>query len=167
MFFFTNYHWLAWFAVVNSGFYCSLLEVKDKSRSTTSVTKLLQELEVKRGVSLVSLKFPSQSTSADELQCGWIIAKVQNLFWRARKRRRLSKWNSDSLHALIPCLSSLQVLVFPLSDNGFLFFLPSSQMAPPTGEIRRSIFTAKRCTVRLLSSNHWQPVTWERIALLA
>lgn len=44
------------FIVVNSGYYCSLLEVTDKSRSTTSVTKLLQELEVKGVVSLVCLK---------------------------------------------------------------------------------------------------------------
>lgn len=50
----------AWLAVVTSGFYCSLLEVLDKSRSTTSVTKLLQELEVKRVVSLVWLKIHSQ-----------------------------------------------------------------------------------------------------------
>lgn len=41
-----------------------------------------------------------------------------------------------SLQVLIPHLSSLQVLVFPLSDSGFLFLLPSVQMTPPTGEIR-------------------------------
>lgn len=68
MFFFTNCDCLDGFAVVNSGFYCSLLEVTDKSRSTTSVAKLLQELEVKRAVSLARLNIPSQSTSA------WCIA---------------------------------------------------------------------------------------------
>ncbi|KAF3856754.1 hypothetical protein F7725_017477 [Dissostichus mawsoni] len=34
--------------VVNSGHCCSLLEVTDRNRSTTSVTRLLQELETKR-----------------------------------------------------------------------------------------------------------------------
>lgn len=50
--------------MVNSGFYCSLLEVADKSRSTTSVTELLQELEVKRVVSLVWLEVQSRNTAA-------------------------------------------------------------------------------------------------------
>ncbi|KAI9526621.1 hypothetical protein NQZ68_038001 [Dissostichus eleginoides] len=36
--------------VVNSGHCCSLLEVTDRNRSTTSVTRLLQELETKRVV---------------------------------------------------------------------------------------------------------------------
>lgn len=49
----SNWGWFGWIVVVNSGHYCSLLEVTDKSRSTTSVTKLLQELEVNRVVSLV------------------------------------------------------------------------------------------------------------------
>lgn len=38
--------------VFKDGHYCTLLEVTDRSRSTTSVTKLLQELEMKRVVSL-------------------------------------------------------------------------------------------------------------------
>uniref|UniRef100_A0A4W6BJL2 TASOR pseudo-PARP domain-containing protein n=1 Tax=Lates calcarifer TaxID=8187 RepID=A0A4W6BJL2_LATCA len=41
--------------VVKSGHYCSLLEVVDKSRSTTSITKLLQELEIKRVVLVTPL----------------------------------------------------------------------------------------------------------------
>lgn len=53
--------------MVHSGFYCSLLDVTDKSRSTTSVTKLLQELEVKRVVSLVWLEISIQSRSAAEI----------------------------------------------------------------------------------------------------
>lgn len=52
-----------WLAVVTSGLYCSLLEVTDKSRSTTSVTKLLQELEVKKVVSSVWLKIPIHSSN--------------------------------------------------------------------------------------------------------
>lgn len=42
--------WASVCVVVKSGHYCSLLEVVDKSRSTTSITKLLQELEIKRVV---------------------------------------------------------------------------------------------------------------------
>ncbi len=38
--------------VVKNGHCCSLLEVTDRSRSTTSVTRLLQELEIKRVVGL-------------------------------------------------------------------------------------------------------------------
>lgn len=55
---------------MNSGHYCSLLEVTDKSRSTTSVTKLLQELEVNRVVSLVYFNSNSHSISlrTDALQ---------------------------------------------------------------------------------------------------
>ena len=40
--------------VVKSGHCCSLLEVIDRSRSMNSVVKLLQELEMKRVVGLVS-----------------------------------------------------------------------------------------------------------------
>ncbi|XP_029357855.1 protein TASOR-like isoform X2 [Echeneis naucrates] len=59
--------------VVKNGYYCSLLEVVDRNRSTTSVTKLLNELEIKR-----------------------------------------------------------MVLVFPLTERGFLFLLSSVQMATPS-----------------------------------
>lgn len=38
------------FAVVKNGHYCSLLEVVDRSRTGTSVTRLLQELESNRVV---------------------------------------------------------------------------------------------------------------------
>ncbi|KAK5911959.1 hypothetical protein CesoFtcFv8_001882 [Champsocephalus esox] len=41
--------------VVNSGHCCSLLEVTDRNRSTTSVTGLLQELETKRVVLVTAL----------------------------------------------------------------------------------------------------------------
>ncbi|XP_040014622.1 protein TASOR isoform X7 [Xiphias gladius] len=41
--------------VVKDGYCCSLLEVVDRSRSTTSVTKLLQELETKRVVLVTPL----------------------------------------------------------------------------------------------------------------
>ncbi|XP_056243599.1 protein TASOR isoform X1 [Seriola aureovittata] len=41
--------------VVKNGYCCSLLEVVDRSRSTTSVTKLLQELEIKRMVLVTPL----------------------------------------------------------------------------------------------------------------
>ncbi|XP_070849967.1 protein TASOR-like [Chaetodon trifascialis] len=41
--------------VVKNGHCCSLLEVTDKSRSTTNVTKLLQELEIKGVVLVTSL----------------------------------------------------------------------------------------------------------------
>lgn len=41
--------------VVTHGYCCSLLEVIDRSRSVTSVTKILQELEIKRVVGCVSL----------------------------------------------------------------------------------------------------------------
>ncbi|XP_063767173.1 protein TASOR [Eleginops maclovinus] len=41
--------------VVNSGYCCSLLEVTDRNRSTTSVTRLLQELENKRMVLVTPL----------------------------------------------------------------------------------------------------------------
>lgn len=40
--------------VLNNGHYCSLLEVTDRSRSTTNVPKLLQELEIQRVVSLTN-----------------------------------------------------------------------------------------------------------------
>lgn len=43
--------------VVKNGHCCSLLEVIDRSRSTTSVTRLLQELEVKRVVGSVFFHF--------------------------------------------------------------------------------------------------------------
>lgn len=36
--------------VVKNGYYCSLLEVMDRNRSKTSVTRLLHELEIKRVV---------------------------------------------------------------------------------------------------------------------
>ncbi|XP_029947947.1 protein TASOR isoform X2 [Salarias fasciatus] len=41
--------------VEKNGYFCSLLEVIDKTRSTTSVTKLLHELEVKRLVVVIPL----------------------------------------------------------------------------------------------------------------
>ncbi|KAI3369721.1 hypothetical protein L3Q82_024567 [Scortum barcoo] len=41
--------------VVKSGHCCSLLEVTDRSRSTTSITRLLQELEIKRVVLVTPL----------------------------------------------------------------------------------------------------------------
>ncbi|XP_040890119.1 protein TASOR isoform X2 [Toxotes jaculatrix] len=41
--------------VVKDGHFCSLLEVIDRNRSTTSVTKLLQELEIKRVVLVTPL----------------------------------------------------------------------------------------------------------------
>uniref|UniRef100_A0AAQ5XWM0 DUF3715 domain-containing protein n=1 Tax=Amphiprion ocellaris TaxID=80972 RepID=A0AAQ5XWM0_AMPOC len=41
--------------VVNNGHCCSLLEVIDRNRSTTSVTRLLQELEIKRVVLVTPL----------------------------------------------------------------------------------------------------------------
>ncbi|XP_071351563.1 protein TASOR isoform X2 [Trachinotus anak] len=41
--------------VVRNGYCCSLLEVVDRSRSTTSVTKLLQELEIQRVVLVIPL----------------------------------------------------------------------------------------------------------------
>ncbi|XP_027135126.1 uncharacterized protein tasora isoform X2 [Larimichthys crocea] len=41
--------------VFKDGHYCTLLEVTDRSRSTTSVTKLLQELEMKRVVLVTPL----------------------------------------------------------------------------------------------------------------
>lgn len=55
---------------MNSGHYCSLLEVTDKSRSTTTVTKLLQELEVNRVVSLIYFNSKNYSISlrTDALQ---------------------------------------------------------------------------------------------------
>lgn len=42
------------FVVEKNGHYCSLLGVTDRNRSTTSVTKLLQALEIKRVVSVAS-----------------------------------------------------------------------------------------------------------------
>lgn len=95
--------------VVKNGHYCSLLEVTDRSRSTTSVTRLLQELEIKRVVSSDVLNLLNQVIFLSTLDSvSYVIVECRLFF--------------------------LQVLVIPLTERGFLFLLSSVQMATPTGK---------------------------------
>lgn len=95
--------------VAKNGHYCSLLEVTDRSRSTTSVTRLLQELEIKRVVSSDVLNLLSQVIFLSTLDSvSYVIVECRLFF--------------------------LQVLVIPLTERGFLFLLSSVQMATPTGK---------------------------------
>lgn len=77
--------------VVKNGHYCSLLEVTDRSRSTTSVTKLLQELEIKRVVSSAYFNIVNQviflsTLDSDALQDSYTVEKWQDLMYSTHRR---------------------------------------------------------------------------------
>lgn len=77
--------------VVKNGHYCSLLEVTDRSRSTTSVTRLLQELEIKRVVSSDDLNLLNQviflsTLDSDALQDRCTVEKWQDLMYNTHRR---------------------------------------------------------------------------------
>lgn len=77
--------------VVKNGYYCSLLEVMDRNRSKTSVTRLLHELEIKRVVGSAYFTLISQRTS--RFSCTvhgsymWKLYICQSLYLPTEKSR--------------------------------------------------------------------------------
>ncbi|KAF7656332.1 hypothetical protein LDENG_00042900 [Lucifuga dentata] len=95
--------------VVKNGHYCSLLEVVDRSRTGTGVTRLLQELEIKKAALVTPLTERGflfllssvQMTTLTERQEGWKRC-LQALFVFPKSRdlaKSISRCNSSSHNA--------------------------------------------------------------------
>lgn len=71
------------FVVVNNNHFCSLLEVTDRNRATTSVTSLLQELEIKRVVSSADVNVVNEFI---------LLSTSTTLRSKERKGKRKNRW---------------------------------------------------------------------------